>query len=112
MEFDELVSHFDDFLELLRSEDYRLFAAAVQRLRERCDEAREIYSHQGPMTNRIADLIDQEMESEPPRRGEYCKCEWSDAWRCAAQRGLSTIACGCRCHTELNPGVSQVFPRH
>lgn len=27
-----------------------------------------------------------------------CSCRLSDAWRCAVDRRLGTVACSCKCH--------------
>jgi len=29
-----------------------------------------------------------------------CDCKLSDAWRCAIQKGLSTVSCHCPCHRQ------------
>jgi hypothetical protein len=39
-------------------------------------------------------------EAEPPPL-EACQCRLNDAWRCARDRKLTSIACPCECHRAL-----------
>ncbi len=44
MEFDELVEHLDDLIELVRSERFSYFANALNRVRARVDEYDTLYA--------------------------------------------------------------------
>ena len=40
---------------------------------------------------------------------ECSHCRYSDAWRCAADRGISAITCGCSCHrTDQGTRVANI----
>jgi hypothetical protein len=49
-----------------------------------------------------ADALARALEEVPPdlrpRSRSCCFCKFSDAWRCAREKNLPTIACQCECH--------------
>lgn len=33
-------------------------------------------------------------------KADFCQCRKADAWRCATDQNLSTVACSCACHRQ------------
>jgi hypothetical protein len=46
----------------------------------------------------IGRLQEEQMAALVPVAEKTCFCQKSDAWRCAVDRGMSTLACHCECH--------------
>jgi hypothetical protein len=86
VEFDELLEHLDDLIELAQHSEREIFAAVLGRARGRIALYRSLCNRLGPVTAEESAVVVRRIYESPKQSGQPCGCDADAYWVCERHR--------------------------